>query len=90
MAAHPVQPERGRYEPADGRQEGKDLVGLPGAAALAPEPEAAPVEGVAAGATEPGDEQAEGGEPAGGENKIGSPVGEGAREGQQPEEREQN
>lgn len=90
MAADPVQADDGRDEPADGRQEGKGLVGLPGAAVVAPEPEAAPVEGVAAGAAEPVDEQAEGGEPAEGEEDVGRPVDEGPREGEEPEEGEED
>lgn len=90
MAAHPVQPDGGRDEPADGRQEGEGLVRLPGAAVGAAQPEAAPVEGAAAGAAEEADEQAEGGEPAGGEDDVGGPVCEGAGEWEQPEEGEQD
>lgn len=90
VAADPVQTDDGRGEPADGRQEGKGLVRLPGAAVVAAEPEAAPVEGVAAGAAEPVDEQAEGGEPADGQYEVGGPVGEGAREGEEPEEGEED
>lgn len=50
----------------------------------------APVEGGAAAVAEPVHEQAEGGEPADGEEDIGGPVDKRAREGQQPEEGQQN
>lgn len=90
MFADPVEADDGRGEPEDGRQEGKGLVGLPGAAVVPPKPEVAPVERTAAASAEPVDEQAERGEPGDREEDVGRPVDEGAREGQQPEQGEQD
>lgn len=91
VLADPAQAQQGRDEPADGGQEGKGLVGAPGAAAGAAEAQAAPVEGAAAAdAAELVDEQAERGEPAGRQDEVGGPVGEAAREGEQPQQREQD
>lgn len=90
VAADPVDADQGRDEPADGRQEGEGLVGLPRAAVVAAEAEAAPVKGVAAAAAEPVHQQAEDGEPAERDDEVDGPVDEAAGEGQQPQERQQD
>lgn len=51
--------------------------------------EGAPVEGVATGVAEVVDEEAERGEPAGGQHQVHGPVDKAAGEGEQPEEGEQ-
>lgn len=90
LFAHPEQAQQGRDQPADGGEEGKGLVGLPAAAVDAAEADAAPVEGVAAGVAEVVDEEAEGGEPAGGQQEVYGPVDEAAGEGEQPEQGEKD
>lgn len=89
-AARPPDAQQGRDEPADGRQESKGLVGLEGAAVVAAQADAAPVEGVAAAAAEPVHEQAEDGEPGERDDEVDGPVDEAAGEGEQPEERQQD
>lgn len=89
-AARPPDAQKGRDEPADGRQEREGLIGLPGAAVVAAEAESAPVKGVAAAAAEPVHEQAEDGEPGERDDEINGPVDEAAGEGEQPEERQQD
>lgn len=89
MLTDPVQTQDGRHQPANGRQERKRLVGLPRAAVAAAEAQVAPVKRVAAAAAEVVDEQAEDGKPGDGEEEVGGPVDEGAREGQQPKQGEE-
>lgn len=90
MAANPIEAEHGRDKPADGGQEREGLVGLEGAAVVAVEADAAPVEGVTAAAVEPVHQQTEDGEPAGRDDEVDGPVDEAAGEGEQPKEGEQD
>lgn len=90
MLADPVKTENRRHQPADGRKEGERLIRLPRAAVGAMDTEIGPVEGAAAAATKPVDEEAEHGEPGDGQDEVNWPVDERAREGQQPEDGQQN
>lgn len=90
MLANPVHAQQRRDKPADGAQKGKRLVGLPGAAVCAAEPEAGPVKSVAAGAAEPVDEQTERDEPSDGEHEVCGPVDKAARKGEQPDDGEED
>lgn len=87
---HPVDAQRRRREPANGRQEGKRLVGLPRPAVGAPQAEPAPVKRAPAAAAQPVDNQPEGREPADGQHEVRRPVDEGAREGEQPDDGEED
>lgn len=89
-AAGPPDAKHGRDEPADGRQEREGLVGLPGAAIVAAEAKAAPVEGSAAAAAEPVHQETKDGEPGGRDDEVDRPVDEAAGEGEQPEDRQQD
>lgn len=90
MLVHPVQAQQSRDEPADGRQERKRLVRLPGAAVAAAEAQPTPVEGGAAAVVQPVYDEAEGNKPADREDQVGGPVDEAVREGQEPEEGEED
>jgi hypothetical protein len=90
MAADPIDADQGRDKPANGREEGEGLVGLPRATVVAAEPEPAPVEGVAAAVPEPVHQQAKGGEPAERDNEVDRVVDKATREGKQPEEGQQD
>lgn len=90
MLANPVDAQQGRDQPADGAQESKGLVRLPGAAVAAAQAEAGPVKGVAAAAAEPVDNQAEDGEPGEREHQVGRPVDEAAGKGEEPDDGEQD
>lgn len=89
-AAHPVDAQQRRYQPANSGQERKRLIGLPGAAVGAAQAESAPVERVAAAVAEPVDQETKGNEPADGDDEVGRPVNEGPREGEQPDDRQQD
>ena len=93
VAVDPVDTEDGGNEPAQGREEGKGDVCLPGRAGAdtaGPEAgaDARPVEDVAAAVVEVVDEQAEGDEPHDGDEEVGRVVDEAAREGEQPDDGE--
>jgi len=92
VAVHPVQADDGRRQPKDGAQEGKSDIRLPLGTAVdaAVERDTTPVEDVAAGAIEPVDQEAKADEPADGDDDIGWPVDEGAAEGEQPNDGQQD
>lgn len=90
LAAHPINAQRGRNQPANSRQESKGLVGLPGATVGTAQTKTAPVKSVAAAVAQPIDEEGEGDKPADGDDEIGGPVDERPGEGEQPDDGEEN
>lgn len=87
-AARPQPVDQGGRDPAETDHECEGLVGRPRAAVVAAAAEAnvAPVEGVAAGAVDPVNQQSEGAKPADREPDVGFPAGVFVVEGEDPEQ----